>query len=155
MICAGQADTAELEAEVSELAGQLRASRSGVVWISGMLAKREVIQLLTHATVFACPSLYEPLGIVNLEAMACGTAVVGSRVGGIPEVVADGETGLLVPPGDPAALAGAINALLADEPLGRGDGQARPRPGRGRVRLGQHRRADGRALHRAHRDPSS
>jgi starch synthase len=117
VICAGQADTAELEAEVSELAGQLRASRSGVIWISGMLAKREVIQLLTYATVFACPSLYEPLGIVNLEAMACGTAVVGSRVGGIPEVVADGKTGLLVPPGDPAALADAINVLLADEPL--------------------------------------
>ncbi len=85
-----------------------------MVWLSGMLAKREVIQLLSHATVFACPSLYEPLGIVNLEAMACGTAVVGSRVGGIPEVVADGETGLLVPPGDPAALAAALNALVAD-----------------------------------------
>jgi len=117
VVCAGQADTAELEAEVSELAAQLRATRSGVIWISGMLAKREVIQLLTHATVFACPSLYEPLGIVNLEAMACSTAVVGSRVGGIPEVVADGKTGLLVPPGDPAALAEAINVLLADEPL--------------------------------------
>ena len=63
--------------------------------------------------MFACPSLYEPLGIVNLEAMACGTAVVASRVGGIPEVVADGETGLLVPPGDPAALAAALNALVA------------------------------------------
>jgi alpha-maltose-1-phosphate synthase len=117
VICAGQADTPELEAEVSDLAGQLRANRSGVIWISGMLAKREVIQLLTHATVFVCPSLYEPLGIVNLEAMACGTAVVGSRVGGVPEVVADGETGLLVPPGEPAALAGAINVLLANEPL--------------------------------------
>jgi alpha-maltose-1-phosphate synthase len=115
VICAGQADTPELEAEVSELAAQLRASRSGVIWLAGMLAKHEVIQLLTHATVFACPSLYEPLGIVNLEAMACGTAVVGSRVGGIPEVVADGETGLLVPPGDPAALAGALNELLGDE----------------------------------------
>jgi alpha-maltose-1-phosphate synthase len=100
---------------VSDLARQLRANRSGVIWLSGMLAKREVIQLLTHATVFVCPSLYEPLGIVNLEAMACGTAVVGSRVGGVPEVVADGETGLLVPPGDPAALASAINVLLADE----------------------------------------
>jgi alpha-maltose-1-phosphate synthase len=114
VICAGQADTAELELEVSDLAQQLRADRSGVIWLSGMLAKREVIQLLSHATVFVCPSLYEPLGIVNLEAMACGTAVVGSRVGGVPEVVADGETGLLVPPGDPAALADAINALLAD-----------------------------------------
>jgi alpha-maltose-1-phosphate synthase len=117
VICAGQADTPELEAEVSKLARQLRGARSGVIWISGMLAKREVIQLLTHATVFVCPSLYEPLGIVNLEAMACGTAVVGSRVGGVPEVVADGKTGLLVPPGDPAALAKAINALLADPPV--------------------------------------
>ena len=115
VICAGQADTPELESEVSDLARELRASRDGVVWLSGMLAKREVIQLLTHATVFACPSLYEPLGIVNLEAMACGTAVVGSKVGGIPEVVADGETGLLVPPGDPAALAHAINELVTDE----------------------------------------
>jgi alpha-maltose-1-phosphate synthase len=115
VICAGQADTPELESEVSDLVRPLRANRSGVIWLSGMLAKREVIQLLTHATVFACPSLYEPLGIVNLEAMACGTAVVGSRVGGVPEVVADGETGLLVPPGDPAALADAINVLLADE----------------------------------------
>ena len=114
VICAGQADTPALESEVSDLARQLRAKRSGVVWLSGMLAKREVIQLLTHATVFACPSLYEPLGIVNLEAMACGTAVVASRVGGIPEVVADGETGLLVPPGDPAALAHAINVLVTD-----------------------------------------
>ena len=115
VICAGQADTPELEAEVSELARQLLARRAGVTWISGMLAKHEVIQLLTHATVFACPSLYEPLGIVNLEAMACGTAVVGSRVGGIPEVVADGATGLLVPPGDPAALARAVNVLVTDE----------------------------------------
>ena len=116
VICAGQADTPELESEVSDLARELRAGRDGVVWLSGMLAKPEVIQLLTHATVFACPSLYEPLGIVNLEAMACGTAVVGSKVGGIPEVVADGETGLLVPPGDPAALAHAINELVTDEP---------------------------------------
>ena len=115
VICAGQADTPELESEVGDLAGQLRAGRAGVVWLSGMLAKPEVIQLLSHATVFAYPSLYEPLGIVNLEAMACGTAVVGSKVGGIPEVVADGETGLLVPPGEPAALADAINVLLADE----------------------------------------
>jgi alpha-maltose-1-phosphate synthase len=114
VLCAGQADTPELEAEVTELVEGLRATRSGVLWIPEMLPKPDVIQLLTHATVFACPSVYEPLGIVNLEAMACGTAVVGSRTGGIPEVVADGETGLLVPPGDPEALAGALNALLRD-----------------------------------------
>jgi starch synthase len=82
-----------------------------------MLEKPEVIQILSHATVFACPSLYEPLGIVNLEAMACGTAVVASAVGGIPEVVADGSTGLLVPPDDEVALADAINALMADPAL--------------------------------------
>jgi len=114
VLCAGQADTPELEAEVTGLVAGLRAARSGVVWIPEMLPKREVIQLLTHATVFACPSIYEPLGIVNLEAMACGTAVVGSRTGGIPEVVADGETGLLVPPGEPEPLAEAMNALISD-----------------------------------------
>jgi alpha-maltose-1-phosphate synthase len=114
VLCAGQPDTPELEAEVTGLVDGLRASRSGLVWIPEMLPKREVIQLLTHATVFACPSIYEPLGIVNLEAMACGTAVVGSRTGGIPEVVADGETGLLVPPGEPEPLAEALNALLRD-----------------------------------------
>jgi starch synthase len=114
VLCAGQPDTAELADEVTGLVAGLRAERSGVVWLLEMLPKREVIQLLSHATVFACPSLYEPLGIVNLEAMACGTAVVASRVGGIPEVVSDGVTGLLVPPDDPAALAGALNSLLAD-----------------------------------------
>jgi starch synthase len=114
VIAAGQPDTPELAAEVTTLVAQLQAARSGVIWLSGMLAKREVIQLLSHATVFACPSLYEPLGIVNLEAMACGTAVVASRVGGIPEVVADGETGLLVPPGDPVALADALNTVVRD-----------------------------------------
>ena len=88
-----------------------------------MLQKREVIQLLTHATVFACPSLYEPLGIVNLEAMACGTAVVGSRTGGIPEVVADGVTGVLVEPDDPP-LAAALNALLPDPDRAAAMGQA-------------------------------
>jgi starch synthase len=114
VIAAGQPDTPELAAAVTTLVEQLQAARSGVIWLSGMLAKREVIQLLSHATVFACPSLYEPLGIVNLEAMACGTAVVASRVGGIPEVVADGETGLLVPPGDPVALADALNTVVRD-----------------------------------------
>jgi starch synthase len=114
VLCAGAADTPELADEVSGLVSGLRASRDGVIWIPEMLPKPEIIQLLTHATVFACPSVYEPLGIVNLEAMACGTAVVASRVGGIPEVVADGETGLLVPPENPAALADAISALLND-----------------------------------------
>jgi alpha-maltose-1-phosphate synthase len=117
MLCAGQPDTTELAAEVTALVQDLRETRSGVIWLSGMLARPEVIQLLSHATAFVCPSLYEPLGIVNLEAMACGTAVVASRVGGIPEVVADGETGLLVPPGDPAALADAVNVLVRDQAL--------------------------------------
>jgi starch synthase len=114
VLCAGQADTPELEAEVGGLVASLTATRQGVHLISGMLPKPEVIQLLSHARVFCCPSVYEPLGIVNLEAMACGAAVVASRVGGIPEVVADGETGLLVPPDDPPALAAALNELLAD-----------------------------------------
>ena len=117
VLCAGQADTAELQAEVTGLVEHLRATRSGVIWLPGMLAKPEVIQILSNATVFACPSEYEPLGIVNLEAMACGCAVVASAVGGIPEVVADGETGLLVPPGEPEALATAINSVIRDPGL--------------------------------------
>jgi len=120
VVCAGQPDTPELEAEVSSLVRDL----DRVIWIPKMLEKREVIQLLTHAVAFACPSLYEPLGIVNLEAMACGTAVVASRTGGIPEVVADGETGLLVEPDDPAALAAALNVLLRDPDRARAMGQA-------------------------------
>jgi alpha-maltose-1-phosphate synthase len=124
VLLAGQADTPELLAEVTELVDGLKASRSGVLWIPEMLPKHEVIQLLSHATVFAIPSVYEPLGIVNLEAMACGTAVAGSRTGGIPEVVADGETGLLVPPGDPDQLATALNALLRDPARARAMGQA-------------------------------
>jgi starch synthase len=124
VLCAGQADTPELLDEVTSLVNGLRAARSGVVWIPEMLAKRHVIQLLTHATVFACPSLYEPLGIVNLEAMACGTAVAASRVGGIPEVVAEGKTGLLVPPGSPDDLADALNALVRDPDLAEAMGHA-------------------------------
>jgi len=124
VLLAGAADTPEQLAEVTELVDGLRATRSGVFWIPEMLPKPEVIQLLTHATVFACPSVYEPLGIVNLEAMACGTAVVGSRTGGIPEVVADGETGLLVPAGEPEPLAVALNALLADPGRAAAMGQA-------------------------------
>jgi len=124
VLCAGQADTPELLDEVTQLVDGLRATRTGVVWIPEMLPKQDVIQLLTHAAVFACPSLYEPLGIVNLEAMACSTAVVGSRVGGIPEVVADGVTGLLVSPDDPAALAMALNTVLTQPSLATSMGQA-------------------------------
>jgi starch synthase len=124
VLCAGQPDTPELAAEVESLVADLRAARSGVIWIPEMLPKRAVIQLLTHATVFACPSLYEPLGIVNLEAMACGTAVVASRTGGIPEVVADGVTGLLVPPDDEEALAAALNELVRDPARAEAMGQA-------------------------------
>ena len=114
VLCAGAADTPALGEEVATLVAGLQESRSGVIWIPEMLPKPEIIQLLSHALVFACPSVYEPLGIVNLEAMACATAVVASRVGGIPEVVSGGQTGLLVPPDDPASLADAINMLLRD-----------------------------------------
>jgi starch synthase len=97
VLCAGAPDTPEILAEVEGLTASLAASRTGVVWIQEMLPRRDVVALLTAATAFACPSIYEPLGIVNLEAMACETAVVATATGGIPEVVVPGETGLLVP----------------------------------------------------------
>jgi starch synthase len=120
VLLAGAADTPELEAETDAAVADLRASRDAVILVSEMLPREEVRQVLTHATVFVCPSIYEPLGIVNLEAMACETAVVASDVGGIPEVVVDGETGLLVHYDETdtqsfeAGLTDAVNSLLAD-----------------------------------------
>jgi starch synthase len=116
VLCAGAPDTEELAREVADLVAGLAAERRGVVWIERMLPRPEIVQLLSHATVFVCPSQYEPLGIVNLEAMACGAAVVASAVGGIPEVVEHGGTGLLVPLGSDfeAELARSVNALVAD-----------------------------------------
>ncbi|MEU8197743.1 glycogen synthase [Microbispora amethystogenes] len=144
VLCAGAPDTPEIAEEVTGLVRELSASRKGVVWISEMLPRPEVIQILTHAAVFVCPSVYEPMGIVNLEAMACETAVVATATGGIPEVVADGETGLLVPidqgrdgePRDPeafaAALAERVNGLLGDPGRAASMGEA------GRVRAVEH-----------------
>ena len=97
VLCAGAPDTLEIEAEVAALVDSLAATRTGVLWIREMLSRPDITALLTAATVFACPSIYEPLGIVNLEAMACETAVVATATGGIPEVVVDGSTGRLVP----------------------------------------------------------
>jgi starch synthase len=97
VLCAGAPDTPEILAEVKSLVADLAQTRDGVVWIREMLPRADVVALLSAATAFACPSIYEPLGIVNLEAMACETAVVATATGGIPEVVVHGETGLLVP----------------------------------------------------------
>ena len=128
VLCAGQPDTPEIAAEMEEGVRVAQAERSNVVWIGEMVSREAARQLYSHAAVFCCPSVYEPFGIINLEAAACETPVVASAVGGIPEVVVDGETGLLVPvdlrsddpmsPIDPDRfelnLAGAINALMAD-----------------------------------------
>jgi len=130
LLLAGAADTPELKAETDAAIEALRDARDGVVVESRMLPRHEVRQVLSQALAFCCPSVYEPLGIVNLEAMACGTAVVASRVGGIPEVVADGETGLLVdydemqPAAFEAGLCAAVNRLAGDPALARAYGAA-------------------------------
>lgn len=137
VLLAGAPDTPEIAAEFETAFAELERSRNApVIWVREMLPRDSVRQVMTHATVFACPSIYEPLGIVNLEAMACETAVVASAVGGIPEVVVDGETGLLVPydpsqAGDPefvasfeAEFATQVNKVTRDADLARRFGLA-------------------------------
>jgi starch synthase len=137
VLCAGAPDTPEISAELQRKVTQARGFNPRVIWIDKMLSKQEAIQFYSHATVFCCPSVYEPFGIINLEAMACKAAVVASAVGGIKEVVVDGETGLLVPfdqdpitsfPLDPDGfareLAAALNSLLVDPAKCRRFGEA-------------------------------
>ncbi|SEQ78453.1 glycogen synthase (ADP-glucose) [Mycobacterium sp. 88mf] len=130
VLCAGAPDTPEIAAEVSSAVAELARARSGVFWVREMLPINKIREILSAATVFVCPSVYEPLGIVNLEAMACSTAVVASDVGGIPEVVADHQTGLLVhyDATDPRffemRLADAVNSLVAEPETARKYGEA-------------------------------
>lgn len=120
VLCASAPDTPEIEQRLRKAVAQ----HPRVRWIAEMVPAHEIIQLYSHAAVFACPSVYEPFGLINLEAMACQTPVVASAVGGIVEVVEDGVTGTLVPPADPAALAGALRRLLLDRDRARAMGQA-------------------------------
>ena len=138
ILCAGAPDTPEIKAEVEGLVARLRDKRTGVVWIEEMLPRPELIAVLATSDVFVCPSVYEPLGIVNLEAMAVGLPVVGSATGGIPDVIVDGETGLLVPieqvqdgtgtPIDPTRfetdLAERLTTLVTDTEAAKAMGQA-------------------------------
>jgi len=120
VLCASAPDTPEIEARLKRAVPE----HPNVVWIGEMVPVHEVVQLYSHAAVFACPSVYEPFGLINLEAMACETPVVASAVGGILEVVEDGDTGLLVEPGRPEALAAAIRLLLEDPERSRAMGRA-------------------------------
>lgn len=128
VLCAAAPDTPELAKEVEEGVAELQRTRSDVHWIQTALPREDIIQFLSHALLFACPSIYEPLGIVNLEAMGCEAPVVASAVGGIPEVVVDGETGILVPydEAEPKAFekafADAVNRVAADKLLAKGMG---------------------------------
>lgn len=130
VLCAGAPDTPEIAAETAAAVAELQRARPGVFWLDGMLSQAEVLQVLSAATVFCCPSVYEPLGIVNLEAMACETAVVASDVGGIPEVVDDGVTGTLVHYDASAeadfqrGLAEAVNRVALDGTLAAAQGAA-------------------------------
>ena len=138
VLCAGAPDTPEILAEVQAGVAALQAERSGVVWLDTLLSQHELSAVLTQATTFVCPSVYEPLGIVNLEAMACSAPVVGTATGGIPEVVDDGVTGRLVPieqlqdgtgtPVDPdrfvADLAAALTEVVSDPAAAKGMGEA-------------------------------
>jgi glycogen synthase len=138
VLCAGAPDTPAIAAEMQAAVAAAQAERPGVIWIQEMVNKATVFQLYSHAAIFVCPSIYEPFGIINLEAMACETAVVASAVGGIKEVVVDGETGFLVPlkqlnesPFEPVNpdkfahdLAAKINILMADAGLRRRFGKA-------------------------------
>jgi starch synthase len=138
VLCAGEPDTQEIAEEFEAVSLELERERAGIVRIGGMLARPDVIEILSHARVFVCPSVYEPFGIVNLEAMACGAPVVASSIGGIPEIVVEGETGFLVPfegdgtpknePADPDAFARAlaerISVLIGDEARAKRMGEA-------------------------------
>ncbi|MBT8394106.1 MAG: glycogen synthase [Flavobacteriaceae bacterium] len=131
VLCAGAPDTPEIAKEMEDSVSEVKKTRHNIIWIDEMLPKDEVIQLYSHADVFCCPSIYEPFGIINIEAMACKTAVVASAVGGIKEVVVDGETGILVPveqqnvapfePTDPDKfakdLADGVNKVISNEEL--------------------------------------